>query len=75
MEFRTYKKEDAAGKARQVRMWDASLAALPTSYARLAQAARSLGDIGLPVMSPVHSAPDYEPGGGREPGGGLEIVA
>ena len=75
MEFRAYQREDATGKVRQARTWDARLRTLPTSYARLAQAARSLGGIGIPAMGPSHPAHDHEPGGGREPGDGLAVVA
>ena len=80
MDFRKHKEEDAAGKVRQVRTWDASLAALPTSYARLARAARSLGDLGIAVTRSNQLPASHEQGiergpGERGPGARLEIVA
>ena len=62
MDFRKYKDEDVAGQARQARVWDARLMALPTSYARLERAARSLGDIGIPARCPRQPAVVHEPG-------------
>lgn len=62
MDFHKHKANDFAGKVRQVRTWDASLAALPTSYARLARAALSLGDLGIAAKC------SDQPGAGRERG-------
>ena len=77
MDFRKYKEEGTAGRVRQARMWDASLTALPTSYARLARAARSLGDLGIADKRPDSDQPVAvrEQGIERGPGARLEIVA
>ena len=75
MDFRKHTEEDIVGKVRQARTWDASLVALPTSYARLARAARSLGDLGIAAKDPDRSSAGREQGINRGPGAELEIVA
>ena len=66
MDFRK-RKEDAAGQVLGASAWDARLATLPTSYARLARAARSLDGIGVAAARPERWVPDHEPNAGREP--------
>ena len=68
MDFRKYKEEDVAGKERRARTWDVRMSTLPTSYARLARAARSLGDIGVPARRPDQVMVGHGLGAGREQG-------
>ena len=68
MDFRKHKEEDVAGKERRARTWDVRMSTLPTSYARLARAARSLGDIGVPSKRPGQVMAGREQGVGHGPG-------
>ena len=72
MDFRKYKEEDVAGKERRARTWDVRMSTLPTSYARQARAARSLGDIGVPARRPDQVMVGRERGVGYGPGAGRE---
>lgn len=72
MDFRKHKEEDVAGKERRARTWDVRMSTLPTSYARLARAARSLGDIGVPARRPDQVMVGRERGVGYGPGAGRE---
>lgn len=72
MDFRKHKEEDVAGKERWARTWDVRMSTLPTSYARLARAARSLGDIGVPARRPDQVMVGRERGVGYGPGAGRE---
>lgn len=72
MDFRKHKEEDVAGKERRARTWDVRMSTLPTSYARLARAARSLGDIGVPARRPDQVMVGREQGVGYGPGAGRE---
>ncbi len=75
MDYRKHEAGRVADQVRQACVWNARMMSLPTSYARLARAARLLDNIGVQASCHDQSAAGRGQSAGRVPDAGLDTVA